>query len=106
MKKETPATTAKRLNSPRQFRTLSELMEGPRTVRQLWDAVGGNGIPQLISSLRDKGLKIDTAPHAGTDRDNRPCKYGLYILHPDSWLAAERLLNAYRSQGNGHHDGK
>ncbi len=104
MEKEAPAPTAKRLNSPRQFRALSALMKEPRTVRQLWDVAGGTGIPQLIDALRNKGLRIDTIRRAGTDRDSRRCTYGVYTLHPDSRLEAERLLNAYKSQGSGQHD--
>jgi hypothetical protein len=95
MKKEAPAPTAKRLNSPRQFRALSELMKGPRTIRQLFDIVGGNGMPQVIETLRKKGVVIITTPQTGTDRDQRPCKFGQYILCPTSRLAAEWLLQDY-----------
>ena len=98
MKKAAPAPTAKRLNSPRQFRALSELMEGPCTVRQLLAIVGGNGIPQLVAGLRRKGLVIDTTPCPGTDRDNRRCIYGEYSLCPISRPAAERLMQDFNSQ--------
>lgn len=106
MKKEAPATTAKRLNSPRQFRALSALMKGPRTVRELLAEVGGNGIPQLIAALRFKGLVITTNSKTGTDRDNRPCSYGEYCLAPESWLAAESLVTEFLEREHGSHAGE
>lgn len=93
--KKAPATTAKRLHSPRQYRALRELMAGPRTVRQLFDSVGCNGVPQLIASLRRKALQIDTTEHQGQDRDGRPVTYSVYILHEDSQRLAFRLLADY-----------
>lgn len=93
--KKTPATTAKRLSSPRQYRALRELMSGPRTVRQLFDSVGCNGVPQLVSSLRDKGLQIHTDERKGEDRDGRPVSYCVYVLHEDSRRLAFRLLANY-----------
>lgn len=93
--KETPATTAKRLSSPRQYRALRELMSGPRTVRQLFDSTGCNGVPQLVSSLRRKGLQIDTEERTGSDRDDRPTTYCVYVLHEDSRRLAFRLLADY-----------
>ncbi|MCL1483658.1 MULTISPECIES: hypothetical protein [unclassified Marinobacter] len=106
MKKEAPAPTAKRLNSPRQLRALAALMEAPRTVRQLLDIVGGNGMPQLIDALRDKGLTIITTPQTGTDRDNRRCRFGEYCLCPASRLAAERLLQDYKRRERTGHAGE
>ena len=106
MKKEAPAPTAKRLNSPRQYRALAHLVKESATVRQLWNIAGGTGIPQLVDALRKKGLKIDTIPRDGTDRDNRHCRYGLYTLRPESREAAEQLLNDYRNQGSADNDGE
>jgi len=95
--KKAPATTAKRLNSPRQYRALRELLKGPRTVRELLDAAGGNGAPQLIECLREKGLDIATIWHKGRDRDERPVRYGEYILQPNSRHRAEALIVDYLS---------
>lgn len=106
MKKAAPAPTAKRLNSPRQFRALSELMEGPCTVRQLLAIVGGNGMPQLIDALRGKGLAITTTPQTGTDRDNRRCRFGEYSLCPASRLAAKSFLQDYKRREHGDHAGE
>lgn len=93
MKKKTPATTAKRLHSPRQYRALEELMAGPRTVRQLFNSVGCNGVPQLIAALREKGLQIDTAEHEGRDRDGNHVRFGVYVLADESRPLASLLLN-------------
>lgn len=93
--KKTPAATAKRLSSHRQFRCVRELMKGPCTVRELFNSVGANGIPQLVASLRAKGLKIDTAERKGHDRDDKPVTFCVYVLHPDSRRRAFRLLADY-----------
>lgn len=90
--KKAPATTAKRLNSQRQYRALSELLKGPQTVRQLFDSTGANGVPQLIASLRGKGLKISTSDRQGCDRDGKPVTYCVYILHFESHRYAFKLL--------------
>jgi len=92
--KKTPATTAKRLTSPRHYRALQELLKGPRTIRQLIDKTGANGIPQLIVSLKNKGLRIDTIERTGVDRDGRHVWYGEYILLDESRQLAEKLIAA------------
>ncbi|WP_303289566.1 hypothetical protein [Marinobacter sp. SS5-14b] len=93
--KKTPATTTKRLSSPRQYRTLRELLKGPRSVRELFSLVGCNGVPQLIASLRAKGLQIDSEQRKGRDRDGKPVTYCAYVLHADSHRKAFRLLAEY-----------
>jgi len=97
--KKTPATTAKRLTSPRHYRALQELLKGPCTVRQLIDRTGANGIPQLIVGLRKKGLKIETLDRHGIDRDGRRIWYGEYILLDESRELAEKLINASNFEG-------
>ncbi|WP_339664766.1 hypothetical protein [uncultured Marinobacter sp.] len=79
--KKTPATTTKRLSSPRQYRALLLLMKGPRSVRELFDRIPCNGVPQLIGSLRDKGLQIDTIEFKTRDRDDKSVTYCAYVLH-------------------------
>ena len=97
--KKTPATTTKRLSSPRQYRALRELMKGPQTVRQLLDKAGGNGGPQLIDALRTKGLQILTEWHKGQDRDKRAVRFCEYHLLPASRELAEHLITTYQVQG-------
>ncbi|MHA7809379.1 MAG: hypothetical protein ACX933_06205 [Marinobacter adhaerens] len=70
-------------------------MSGPRSVRQLFDSVGCNGVPQLIASLRKKGLQIDSDERNGNDRDGRAATYCAYLLHEDSRHLALRLLADY-----------
>ena len=84
-----------RLSSPRQVRALQELLKGPRSVRQLSNSTGANGVPQLISTLRDKGLDIDTIDQVGFDRDGRKTYFGIYYLEEDSRYLAESLVNSY-----------
>jgi biotin operon repressor len=93
--KKTPATTTKRLSSPRQYRALRELMKGPRSVRELFDSIPCNGVPQLISSLRDKGIQIDKVERKTRDRDGRSVKYCVYVLNAESRRLAFRLFADY-----------
>lgn len=93
--KKTPATTTKRLSSPRQYRALMLLMKGPRSVRELFDRIPCNGVPQLIASLRGKGLQIDTNERKTRDKDNRPVTYSVYVLNRKSHRLAFRLLADY-----------
>lgn len=67
-------------------------MCGPRSVRQLFDSVGCNGVPQLISTLREKGLQIDTSERKSHDRDGKPVTFCVYVLHEKSRRLAFRLL--------------
>ncbi len=84
-----------RLCSHRQYRCLRELMEEPRTVRELFNSAGANGIPQLVASLRAKGLKIDTEERKGHDRDQKPVTFKVYVLRPESRALATRLLSNF-----------
>ena len=93
--KKTPATTTKRLSSPRQYRALMLLMKGPQSVRDLFNRVCANGVPQLIASLRAKGLQIDTVERKIHDKDGRPVTYCVYVLHRNSHRLAFRLLADY-----------
>lgn len=93
--RKTPAAKAKRLSSPRQYRCLLLLMKGPRSVRELFERVPCNGVPQLIASLRDKGLQIDKDERKARDRDGRPVTYCVYVLHRKSHRLAFRLLADY-----------
>lgn len=93
--RKTPATTTKRLSSPRQYRTLMLLLKGPRTVRELFEKIPCNGVPQLIASLRAKGLQIDKDERKARDRDGRPVTYCVYVLHRKSHRLAFRLLADY-----------
>lgn len=92
---KTAADQANRLHSPRQYRALQELMKGPRSVRQLFNSTGANGVPQLIVTLKAKGLQIETCEHIGKDRDGRPTRYAVYVLSEDSRRLALSLLSHY-----------
>ncbi|MEQ5837455.1 hypothetical protein [Marinobacter sp. NFXS9] len=96
---KTPAATAKRLQSPRHYRALIRLMKGPATVRQLMDAAGCNGVPQIVACLRRKGLLIDVRDCSGFDRDGLTVRYGKYELNPQSIELAEDLINSFSPEG-------
>lgn len=94
--KKAPVATAKRLNSPRQNRALLALRQGPQTVRDLFRVAGCTGVPQLIASLRRKGLVIITEDRQGKDRDGRAVWFGIYSLSPESEELADQLTAGYR----------
>lgn len=89
---------AKPLKSPRQYRALRELLAGPCSVRHLMKYAGGNNIPQLISSLRARGLEIEPVPCFGKDRDGREVRYCEYQLQPQSRHLAIKLLSLESDQ--------
>ncbi|EBA00264.1 hypothetical protein [Marinobacter sp. ELB17] len=93
--KHAPGAKAKHLNSPLQFRALGELMKGPQSVRQLFNTAGTNGVPQLISRLCNKGLRIDTEDRQGQNRDGQDCNYKVYKINPASRGLAQQLLDDY-----------
>lgn len=96
MKREAAASTANRITAPRHYRALKTLLEGPKTVRELYDIVGGNGMPQLIDLLRiNKNVLIETIWHQGQDRDKRTVRYGTYHLDPASREAVQSMLADY-----------
>lgn len=88
--------TPKPLQSPRQYRAVRLLLAQPCTVRFLWEHAGGNGIPQLISTLRKRGLHIDKIELKGKDRDGQNVRYCEYELQPESLELAQRLLTMER----------
>ena len=98
--KKTPAITAKRLESPRQLRALIAIQQGPQTVRSLMDRAGGNGVPQLVDTLRKKGLVITKVWHKGTDRDDRSVRYCTYHLAKESAQLADWLIEEFSTRGN------
>lgn len=88
----TPNIPFKPLGSPRQYRALKFLRERRCTVQFLLKHAGGNGIPQLISSLRYRCLHIKSVERVGTDRDGRKVKYCEYELQPESFELADLML--------------
>ena len=85
--------TPKPLQSPRQFRAVRLLVAQRCTVRSLWEHAGGNGIPQLISTLRKRGLLIEKIELEGQDRDGQKVRYCEYELQPESFDLAKQLLS-------------
>lgn len=84
--------TPKPLQSPRQFRAVRLLIAQRCTVRFLWEHAGGNGIPQLISTLRKRGLRIEKIELEGEDRDGQKVRYCEYELKSESFDLAKHLL--------------
>lgn len=84
--------TPKPLQSPRQYRALRFLVAQRCTVRFLWEHAGGNGIPQLISTLRKRGLRIEKIELEGQDRDGQKVRFCEYELQPEPVDLAKQLL--------------
>ncbi len=80
------------ITNPRQIRALCALLEGPQTVRSLVAIVGANNAPSVIMALRRRGLKIPCDKAKGTDRDGRPCTFGVYNLTADDRQKASQWL--------------
>ena len=86
------SNAVKPLKSPRQYRAIRLLLEGNCTVRYLLEHAGGNGIPQLISTLRRRNLQIKRITLDGKDRDGRKVRFCEYELQPESFELAKHLL--------------
>lgn len=111
MKKRHPAEAEQRpnpqikgnthkLTTPRDYRALLALLAGPRTVRELIDIIGTNGVPQLIDRLRNsKGLTIHTVWQPGEDRDGRLTRFCHYVLDHTSLARARELLDSFEPRG-------
>jgi hypothetical protein len=85
--------TAQRLKSPRQIRALQELLNGPISREHLDRVAGSSNSPDVVASLRQRGLRIDCdASVAVTDRDGRQTFPGVYRLNPDDRAKAIALL--------------
>jgi len=82
----------KPLRSPRQYKALGILRVRRCTVRFLLEYIGTNGVPQLISALRSRGLHIASIELKGTDRYGRTVRYCEYELQPESYALADQLL--------------
>lgn len=96
MKKEAPATTAKRLRkyiTPRHRRLIIALLIGPLPRETADRVAGASNSPHYIRELRDKfHLNIRTERVEKIDRDGHKARPGVYHLEDDSRELAE-LLN-------------
>lgn len=98
MKKEAPATTAKRLRkyiTPRHRRLIVALLIGSLP-RETADRVSGaSNSPHYIRELRDKfHLNIYTERVERIDRDGNPTRPGVYHLEKESRELAELLITS------------
>lgn len=96
MKKEAPATTAKRLRkyiTPRHHRLIVALLIGPLPREAADRVAGASNSPNYIRELRDKfHLKIHTERVEKIDRDGNSTRPGVYHLDPESREYARLLL--------------
>ena len=85
---------AAQLKSPRQIRALRALLNGPVTREHLDRMAGASNSPDVVASLRQRGLRIgcDTT-RAVTDRDGRRAYPGTYSLHPNDRAMAIAMLD-------------
>jgi len=96
MKKEAPATTARRLQkyiTPRHRRLIVALLIGPLPRETADRVAGASNSPHYIQELREKfGLSITTERVEKIDRDGLLTRPGVYHLSPDSRELAELLI--------------
>lgn len=97
MKKEAPATTAKRLRkyiTPRHRRLIVALLIGPLPRETADRVAGASNSPHHIRELRDKfHLSIYTERVKRIDRDGHSTRPGIYHLQADSRELAELLIS-------------
>jgi len=96
MKKEAPATTAKRLRqyiTQRHHRLIVALLIGPLPRETADRVAGASNSPHYIGELRDKfHLSIRTERVEKIDRDGFTTRPGVYHLEPESRELARLLL--------------
>jgi hypothetical protein len=86
-------------SNPRALRALAALLARPIPRKQLDDIAGCSNAPELVSSLREKGLEIPCVRIHFIDRDGRPCKPGVYSLTATDrrrlhrWMASRKATN-------------
>lgn len=68
-------------SNPRHLRAIDALMAGPLTREELDRVAGVSNGPQLVSDLRDLGLKLPCDRVRRINRDGRPCRPGVYRLN-------------------------
>jgi hypothetical protein len=81
------------IKSPRQIRALRALLAGPIRREHLDRAAGASNSPDVVASLRQRGIRIDcdtTQPFI--DRDGRQTFPGVYSLHADDRAKVVDLL--------------
>jgi hypothetical protein len=84
--------------SPRQRRLLSALLAGPVTTAEARTIAGASNAPACVSTLRGRGLSIQTRMAPGTDRDGKPCEIGTYYLDEESRAHAHQLLTLFSEE--------
>lgn len=103
MKKETPATTAKRPRqciTPRLRRLIQALLQGPLPRMSADSVVGTTNAPEYVSELKyNYGLAITTEYVTSTDRDGQRTRTGVYHLEPESRGLTESLLKDFKNGG-------
>jgi len=84
-----------RITSPRQIRTLRALLGDDIRRERLDQVAGASNSPDVVASLRRRGLRIDCdTSKPVTDRDGRKAYPGIYSLHPDDRAKAIDLINS------------
>lgn len=84
---------SKYISNPRQQRVLRALLSHPSIAREQCDKIAraSNG-PDVISALRDAGLRIRCERVSCRDFDGKRSHYGRYSLHPDDRRKARQML--------------
>jgi hypothetical protein len=84
----------KRPLSKRQKRALAALLKAPQMRERLDFISGQSNSPELVASLRRKGLELPCERIKKTDQDGNPCHPGRYSLTDRDKRLAVQLLGA------------
>lgn len=80
-------------DNPRQLRAITVLLRRPVPREDLDGIAGCSNAPDLVAQLRALGLDVPCERISFTDRDNKPCRPGVYSLSTtdrrrvNAWLA-------------------
>lgn len=80
------------IKNPRQRRVLNALLERAITREQADKIARASNGPDVISALRDAGLRIRCERVPYRDFDGKRSHYGRYSLHPDDRRKARQML--------------
>lgn len=78
--------------SARQARVLRALLGGPLMREAIDRTAGASNGPEVVASLRRRGLRIPCELVPRVDRDGHHVQAGRYSLHPDDHVRASELL--------------
>jgi hypothetical protein len=80
-------------DNPRHLRAIAALLVRPRRRVDLDDIVGATNSPELVAELRRRGLDVPCERIHFLDRDEKPCRPGVY----DFTTRDRRLIHKWQA---------